>query len=748
MDGVIKIGTQIDDKGFERDIETLSNKINIAKQQQDILNSETTKYNSELEKVNASIDESISKIGDMSAKMNALKQNLGSSAQYTSEYNELDINVTSEKEKLNSMLKQHEEITSELNEQEIKHQKINSQIEGYENRISKLKNKINEMNSKKIDDINNSMNNFSKKTDNIIGKVKRWALSLFSLATIYSLVSKASSSAMNLNDNLANAISGIWNYLGELVTPILETLIGWVLKALAVVNRFLYTLTGIDFAARMNSKALDKQAKSTKKNAQAQKELNKELAEFDEITNLQDESQNTNNIDDNISSTNPGTIELPELDPDTIAFIDKVANAVKKLWEKTKPLRDIIKEIIDYCLDHPDVLLGVLGGMAIFKIISGIIGVGSATNPVGLLGIAAVLLTIANIVVWKKISDELKAYNQDVKNNIKTQEELKKQWETLPQSFENCDNKALALSNQLKVLSKSVGNSTKAMAEHQDGLSRNEELMKKNIEQVKAEKDALIEEYNQTDKNANLTNQMITYLTNYQQALIDTNDKLGSNSIKAKENADIISQNKKEISDVDLQIQYLQYTLEGGTKSFEEYKNEINGTSGAVNAVKNALNNLNGKKATVKVDADTSQADKKANNWFKNFFNSGVLAPVNSVLGAVGLAAIPKLARGGIVNNPGKGVNIGGAIAGEAGAEAVFPLENSKFIENFADMISSRVNGGMTTDLLIELINAVNNLSDRPVTLNVNGQEIARATYQDFKNEENRINANTNIRRY
>ena len=35
-----------------------------------------------------------------------------------------------------------------------------------------------------------------------------------------------------------------------------------------------------------------------------------------------------------------------------------------------------------------------------------------------------------------------------------------------------------------------------------------------------------------------------------------------------------------------------------------------------------------------------------------------------------------KLAVGGIVNNPGKGVPIGGAITGEAGQEGVLPLTN------------------------------------------------------------------------
>ena len=50
--------------------------------------------------------------------------------------------------------------------------------------------------------------------------------------------------------------------------------------------------------------------------------------------------------------------------------------------------------------------------------------------------------------------------------------------------------------------------------------------------------------------------------------------------------------------------------------------------------------------------------------------------------------SISRLAKGGIVNNPGRGVP---AIVGEAGAEAVLPLENNT---GWMDMLAERINGG------------------------------------------------------
>lgn len=60
-------------------------------------------------------------------------------------------------------------------------------------------------------------------------------------------------------------------------------------------------------------------------------------------------------------------------------------------------------------------------------------------------------------------------------------------------------------------------------------------------------------------------------------------------------------------------------------------------------------------------------------------------------LGTIHVPQIPKLAVGGIVNLPGRGVPIGGAIAGEAGREAVLPLQNFQVLQEIADAIGSRI---------------------------------------------------------
>lgn len=105
---------------------------------------------------------------------------------------------------------------------------------------------------------------------------------------------------------------------------------------------------------------------------------------------------------------------------------------------------------------------------------------------------------------------------------------------------------------------------------------------------------------------------------------------------------------------------------------------------------------------------------------------------------------LPRLARGGIVNNPGPGVMMGNYVAGERGAEAVLPIENSSFIRNFAKMVADNMQND-STDLLIELNRNVLEMANKPTILNINGKEVAQAIHTDLRNEDNRVNTSNAI---
>ena len=60
-------------------------------------------------------------------------------------------------------------------------------------------------------------------------------------------------------------------------------------------------------------------------------------------------------------------------------------------------------------------------------------------------------------------------------------------------------------------------------------------------------------------------------------------------------------------------------------------------------------------------------------------------------LGTLPTFSLPRLAVGGIVNMPSRGVPIGGAIAGESGAEGVIPLTDTQAMETLGATIGKYI---------------------------------------------------------
>ena len=148
-------------------------------------------------------------------------------------------------------------------------------------------------------------------------------------------------------------------------------------------------------------------------------------------------------------------------------------------------------------------------------------------------------------------------------------------------------------------------------------------------------------------------------------------------------------------------------------------------------AYETAVNVFNGIKKTIQgvfdVIAGLFTGDwKRVMNGFKNIFKgvfdtlwSIAKAPLNLIIGGINalikgankisfdvpdwvpglggkkfgfnIPTIPKLAVGGIVNMPSRGVPIGGAIAGESGAEGVIPLTDTQAMETLGATIGKYI---------------------------------------------------------
>lgn len=118
-------------------------------------------------------------------------------------------------------------------------------------------------------------------------------------------------------------------------------------------------------------------------------------------------------------------------------------------------------------------------------------------------------------------------------------------------------------------------------------------------------------------------------------------------------------------------------------------------------------------------------------NGFIGMIN-GVLDAVRSLpglgwVGSVGYVSLPRLARGGIVDSP----TI--AMIGEAGKEAVVPLENTGFIQTLGRVVSGAV------------VNAMAGISpqggfsgDGDIVIQIGGHEFGRVAIQEINREQER----------
>lgn len=286
----------------------------------------------------------------------------------------VDAQVTKLEKDLKTMVKTLEtdmKIPVELRMSEDEKLKLENDIEKTKNRIISLKESMQEVGNEADKTTVKISKGFKKGSTTL----KRFALSLFGIHSMYRLASRASSAWLSQDTELAQKLQNVWIGLGALVSPVIEKISDLMLKALGYLNEFVKALSGgrIDFIAKANAKALEKQTK-------AQKELNRQTYDFDEIRKQQEQNAG---VSSGISS---GGISIPELDN----------RLVKKLQDLAKWLREN-QEFVKGLAIAFGVAFGAYKIASLLSNIGKLIGVASAGT--GLAGLGAILGTLAQIGV-------------------------------------------------------------------------------------------------------------------------------------------------------------------------------------------------------------------------------------------------------------------------------------------------------------------------------------------------------------
>lgn len=200
--------------------------------------------------------------------------------------------------------------------------------------LDKIKNKMKDV-KKSADQTGNSV---KSAFDKGVGSLKKFALGLFGVQTAYRAVTKAVSSYLSYDQQLSNSIQSTWAGLGSFLAPVLEYLVGVFQKLLGYINAVVTALTGINFVARANAKAMANAGKSA---SSAGKQAQKALAPFDELNNI---NQDTGSSGGGGGGAETPQIQLPEIDQ---AFVDKILAGLQKVREFMNTIFDPIRKAWD-----------------------------------------------------------------------------------------------------------------------------------------------------------------------------------------------------------------------------------------------------------------------------------------------------------------------------------------------------------------------------------------------------------------
>lgn len=350
---------------------------------------------------------------------------------------------------------------------------------------------------------------------------RKFLLSLFSIRTVWSLISRASNTAISENDKLNQSISLTNSLLGNILLPVVEKVVNVAQYGAIAIAKIIQMFTGYNAIAKATTNSL-------KKVSSASKDVNKNLAGFDTLTNLSSNTNLASGIKDGILALND--------------FQDKV----KQVDEIFKKYEDEIKIVTE--------LLGIAFGVGMVKKIAGVLGIaGTVTgagatgllgvlNVVGLLAAAAIVIPIA-VKGIDKVQQELGGLKEQLDEAVKSTQNINKETDITADKLEQ-----MALSGE---------KNNEWLQKYYEWLVLtidNNESENKALDSQKTILGLLTGQWQSATKQQSLNNEetkkMIGRISNLKEYLEKQNETLDVNSEKYKQNKDMISQLDKKLKEL------------------------------------------------------------------------------------------------------------------------------------------------------------------------------------------------------
>ena len=627
---------------------------------------------------------------------------------------------------------------------------INEQIKENAKNQNEVKQKIEETNKKinqnRLKEVQQQLSNIRSSTDGVVRKMLKWGLALFSIRSAYNFIRSAVSTLAGTNEQIGADIEYIRWALASTLQPVIETIINLAYTLLQYINYIANAWFGVNLFAKASAENFKKTKDGVKGVNTEAKKLQKTLAGFDEMNILQENgSTGSGGGGGGIGNIMPST-DLSKMLPDVeipgwvkwiaengeflASIIVGIGGAfatwkVLELLGKLKLLGDgftgfqqtlvalgiglIFKGIYDIVTDwgeHIETIIGDVG-----EVITGFGTMMVGINPTSwwswaILGVGFLLDLVPHIFDTRSETEKLKDAQDKLnksqqeyinasknqlnafKNAKQAEDDLTKAGEALGLSKEETKKKAQELYELIKgkgisaydELSESDRNLYDAYLNELDAQER---LKKSNQEVSDAKKQEIRD---------NLEVQKYTAITtgNYKEygdAIVDAYKKgaitSGDAGMRMSEVLKNLDKDTKKTFEQDIPWQIKQ-----SSNAFKNSMDTILGTSQtiftkdipySINKSLSSLSNLN-------------SLLSNTNTLFSKIGVKPITVKVNGTgnYAAVG-GIVTKLATGGIVNRPGRGIPVASSQMGEAGREGILPLTDSQAMETLGQAIGKYI---------------------------------------------------------
>lgn len=617
MSGELIIGTKLETKSFDAQIKQLENK---------------------LEMLEKSADES------------KIPEKFRRSA---NEAKELNAEIEKTKNKLLDLRKKQNQNTKEIGVS--KYNLIKEKIDGISKSIKNMS-KIDLKNvTKRIDNIGKSING-------VIKKVVKWGLAIFGIRAAYNLIRQSVSTISEYNEGLGNQIKLMKNTIATALEPVIKYLISLVYTLFSFINSIIKSLTGKDLFATA--------AKNMKSGAGSAKEINRQLAGFDEMDVL---SKNS-------SSGAGGGFNTKGFVKENTKLL-KILNNFKKMF-KEGDWAGIGRYISDGIVSGLNGLVEKIKSINWKGIGTGISDFLNNINYSGILvnlarvfgeaimGFQEMFLNIKWGNIFKKFSKGLSDAIYKIDDYIRSikWKEIANKVSEIVTSIEWGELGSSILTTIWDAMS---GLLTLILGLDWDQIARTVS------DSFKTWIDTILKKFKET---------------NWEEA----GEKIANDIANFIENFDWIGVGKK----------ILEAVIRGMTAIEEVIVGEINGLTTRImdklgldekaqEVGKNISTNIAKGISSVLPNVATGIASLPAK--VGSSIGNKAANAIKKIFGAKGMIYTPpKLALGGIINQPGTGVPIGSAYGGERGMEGVIPLTDSQQMALLGEAIGRYINVNLT----------------------------------------------------